>query len=82
MALVLFLVVQLCPTLRPLWTVAPQAPLSIGLLQARELEWVVMAPPRDLPNPGIEPWSRALWAGSLPPELPAPFSFRSLSDGS
>ena len=25
-----------------LWTVAPQAPLSIGILQARILEWVAM----------------------------------------
>ena len=36
-----------------LWTIARQAPLSVGILQARILEWVVM-PPADLPDPGIE----------------------------
>ena len=34
------------------WTVACQAPLSMGILQARILEWVAM--PLDLPYPGIE----------------------------
>ena len=29
-------------SLRPLWTIAPQAPLSMGILQARILEWVAM----------------------------------------
>ena len=28
-----------------------------GILQARILEWVVMPPPGDLPNPGMEPES-------------------------
>ena len=37
---VLFLVAQSCPTLCNLWTVACQASLSIGILQARLLEWV------------------------------------------
>ena len=40
------------------WTVACQAPLSMGILQARILEWVASSPPPgDLPNPGIEPMS-------------------------
>ena len=39
------------------WTVACQAPLSVGILQARILEWVAMPSSRDLPNPGIEPAS-------------------------
>ena len=30
-----------------------QAPLSMGILQARILEWVAMSSSRDLPNPGI-----------------------------
>jgi len=42
------------------WTVAHQAPLSMGMLQARILEWVAMPPPGDLPNPGIEPRSPTL----------------------
>ena len=29
----------------PLWTVAPQAPLSMGILQGRILEWVASSPP-------------------------------------
>ena len=34
-----FSCVRLCVTL---WTVARQAPLSMGILQARTLEWVAM----------------------------------------
>ena len=29
-------------SLQPLWTVARQAPLSMGILQARKLKWVAM----------------------------------------
>ena len=50
------------------WTVARQVPLSIGILQARILEWVPFPPPGDLPNPGIEPGSPALKADSSPSE--------------
>ena len=52
------------------WTVACQAPWSMGILQARSLEWVAMLPPGDLPNPRIEPRSPTLQADSLPSELP------------
>ena len=42
-----------------------------GILQARILEWVAMpSPPGYLPDPGIEPWSPALQADSLPSEPP------------
>ena len=37
------------------WTVTHQAPLSMGILQARILEGVAMPSSRDLPDPGIEP---------------------------
>ena len=37
-----------------------------GILQARILEWVAFPFPGDLPNPGIEPRSPTLQAGSLP----------------
>jgi len=37
--------------------IACQAPLSIGILQERTLEWVAMPPPGDLPDPGIQPMS-------------------------
>ena len=51
-------------------TVALQAPLSMGILQAKILEWVTMPPPGDLPNPGTEPRSLTLQADSLPSESP------------
>ena len=41
------------------WTAARQAPLSMGVLQTRVLEWVACPPPGNLPNPGIEPMSLA-----------------------
>ena len=43
--------------------------MSMGILQARILEWVVIPPPGDLPNPGIEPRSPTLQVDSLPAEL-------------
>ena len=45
-----------------LWTVAHQAPLSMGY--SRQV-WVAVFFSRDLPNPGIEPWSPAPQADSL-----------------
>ena len=41
-----------------------------GILQARILEWVAFPSPGDLPDPGIEPWSLASQADSLPSEPP------------
>ena len=52
------------------WTVARQAPPSVGILQARILEWVAISFSGDLPNPGIKPRSPALQADSLPSEPP------------
>ena len=40
------LVAKSCPTLVILWTVARQAPLSMGFFQARILEWVVISSSR------------------------------------
>ena len=65
---VMCLVTQLCLTLVTLWTVAHQAPLSMGILQARILDWVACPPLGDLPNPGIELRSPTLKANSLPSE--------------
>ena len=48
------------------WTVAHQAPLSMGILQARTLEWVAMPSSRGSSQPGIKPRSLALQADSLP----------------
>ena len=42
------------------------APLVMGILQARILEWLPGPPLGNLPNPGIEPRSPALQADSLP----------------
>ena len=36
------------------WTVAHQASLSMGILQARIQERIAMPSSRDLPGPGIE----------------------------
>ena len=44
--------------------------MSMGILQARILEWVVMPLPGDLPNPGIEPRSPTLQGDSLLSEPP------------
>ena len=46
------------------WTVACQAPLFMGILQERLLEWVAMPFSGDIPNPGIEPMSPSLQADS------------------
>ena len=57
---------QSCPTL---WTVAHQAPLSMGILQARIVEWLPCPLPGDLSNSGLKPWSPALQADFLPSEM-------------
>ena len=52
------------------WTIACQVPLSMGILQARILEWVAMLSSEDLSNPGIEPRSFTSQADSSPSEPP------------
>ena len=52
------------------WTIAHQAPLSVGILQARILSGLPCPPPGDLPNPGIEPRSTTLQVDSLLSEPP------------
>ena len=64
-------VAQLCQTLVTPWTVACQAPLSMGLFPRQEYWSGVPFPsPWDLPHSGIELRSPALQADSLPSELP------------
>ena len=41
-----------------LWTVAHQAPLSTGILQARILEWVAMLSSRGSSQPRDRTWDR------------------------
>ena len=52
------------------WTVAHQAPLFMGILQAEYWSGLSCPPPGDLPNPGIEPRSPALQADSLLSKTP------------
>ena len=60
------LVAKLCLTLTTLWTVASQAPLSMGF--PRQEYWIGLPfpSPGDLPNPRIKPRSPALQTNSLP----------------
>ena len=46
---------QSCPTLVTLWTVALQAPLSIGFCRQEYYSGLLSPPPGDLPDPGIKP---------------------------
>ena len=64
------LVTQSCPTLYDPWTVAHQAPLSMGFSRQEYWSGLPFPPPWDLPDPGIEPRSPALQADSLPSEPP------------
>ena len=66
------LAAQSCPTLcDPMdCNCSCQALLSVGIRQARMLEWVARTPPGDLPDPGIEPRSATLQVDSLPSEPP------------
>ena len=59
--------VQLFATL---WTVAHQAPLSMGFTRQEYWSGVPFPSPGDLPDPGIEPWPPALQADALPCEPP------------
>ena len=58
------------------WTVARQAPLSIGFSRQEYWRGLPVPSPEDLPDPGIEPGSHALQVDSLPSEPPGkPVSF-------
>ena len=52
-----------------LWTVAHQAPPSIGFSRQEYWSGQPFSSPGDLPNPGIEPRFPALQEDSLPAEL-------------
>ena len=52
------------------WTVAYQAPLSMGFSRQECWSGLPFPFPGDLPNPGIEPRSPALQADTLPSEPP------------
>ena len=52
------------------WTVAHQAPLSMGFSRQEYWSGLPFPSPGDLPDPGIEPRSPALQAGTLTSEPP------------
>ena len=52
------------------WTVAYQAPLSMGFSRQECWSGLPFPSPGDLPNPGIEPGSPTLQADALPSEPP------------
>ena len=63
-------VARSCPTLcDPMDCNLPGSSVH-GTLQARIPEWGAISFPRDLPDPGIEPWSPALQADALTSEPP------------
>ena len=64
------LVTQSCLTLASTWTVAHQAPLSMGFSRLEYWSGLPCPPPGDLPDPGIKLGSPALQADSLLSEPP------------
>ena len=52
------------------WTVASQAPLSMGFLRQEYWSGLPFPSPGDLPNPGIKPTSPALAGGFFTTEPP------------
>ena len=63
------LVAKSCLTLATSWTVARQAPLSIGFSRQEYWSGLPFPSPGDLSDPGIKPGSPELQADSLPTEL-------------
>ena len=53
-----------------LWTVAYQAPPSMGFSRQEYWSGLPFPSPGDLPDPGIEPWSPAFQADALTSEPP------------
>ena len=52
------------------WSVAYQAPLTMGFSRQEYWSGLPFPSPGDLPNPGIEPGSPTLQVDGLPSELP------------
>ena len=52
------------------WTVARQAPLSMGFPRQEYWSGLPVPSPEDLPDPGVEPGSCVLQADSLPSGAP------------
>ena len=67
------LVTKSCLTLATSWTVACQAPLSMGFSRQEYWSGLPFPSPGDLPDPGIEPRSPTFQADALPSEPPGKF---------
>ena len=63
-------VAQSCPTFATPWTIAYQAPPSMGFSRQECWSGLPFASSGDLPDPGIEPGSPTLQADALPSEPP------------
>ena len=59
-----------CPTLATPWTVACQAPLSMGFSRQEYWSGLPFPSPRNLTDPGIKPRSPAMQAEALTSEPP------------
>ena len=62
--------VQLLSHILTPWTIAHQAPLSMGFSRQEYQNGLTFPSPRDIPNPEIEPGSSTLQADSLQSEPP------------
>ena len=67
---VVVLVAKSCPTLATAWTVARQAPLSMGFSRQEYWSGLPFSTPGHLPNPGIKPTSPSLAGGFFTAEPP------------
>ena len=65
----LSLVAKWCPTLVTPWTVACEAPLSMGFSRQEYWSGLPFSSPWDPPDPGVKLGSPALQINSLPTEL-------------
>ena len=61
-------VIKLCLTLATVWTIAHQAPLSMGFSRQEYCSGLPFSSPVDLSHSGIKPGCPALQADSLPTE--------------
>ena len=78
--ILILIATQSCLTLCNPWTVARWAPVSMEFSRREYWYGLPFSSPGDLPNPGSEPRSSALQAGSLPFEPPGkPFKSKDAS---
>ena len=69
------LVTKLCPSLCNPWTVALQAPLSMGFPRQEYWSGLLLPSPGDLPDPGIKPESLALAGRFFTTETPGKLTY-------